>query len=327
MFCVNCGSKLEESWSHCAKCGSQRGSAAPVSAKVQVSVEPQSAPKKRLGCLGVLFIVIVVGAITSAFTGGDDEPNPSASPTLTSIKEAMPFDEAVRLARGQNLAEFAASSCSQIKTDSIGEVGSALARFNEKASSITEPRKALAFLSDQTGAGELLGEHERNLNIVLTDLVASIRDQVDTTKYTVNDSGWVAELKLLVITNCPDLGSLKSLEERAEEYERQSNRLQALADSVPWFPDGYSPFGIDSRFAYKNLGGTCDIGDSCARFKLVGNVSCQDLYIEVNFLDSAGVVVDWGNELLTLPANQIALVDIGTYSDTATWQITELNCR
>lgn len=327
MFCVNCGTKLEDAWSHCAKCGRARGTLEGKIPDINPYKSSSEKPKFKLGCLSIIFIVIAVGTITSAFSGGGDGGDPASQPTLTSSKQTISLADAAELTGEGTLAEFAATKCDAIPTSGIGELGASLARFNEKASDVSEPRKALAFISKQTGAGESLREFNRELQSALGEMVGEIVGRLDSSKYEVDPDSGNDDLEAALIENCPQLSALKSLRERSQEFERQTNRLNALADSVPWYPDGYETFGIDSRFAYQNVGGYCELGDSCARFKIVGNVSCNDLYIEVNFLDSSGVVVDWGNELLTLPAYQTALVDIATFSDISQWQLTELTCR
>jgi hypothetical protein len=323
---VNCGTKLEDAWSHCAKCGRARGLAEGKIPDINPYKSPSDKPKFKLGCLSLIFIVIAVGSITSAFSGDGNNTTPTSEPTLTSSKQSIDLADGLEIAGKGILADFAIANCEAIPTSGIGNVGAALARFNEKASSVTEPRKALAFISEQTGAGASLQKFDSEVETALNTLVKSVTNQIDSTKYSFDAFSWNEDLEAALIENCPDLSPLKSLAERVTEFEKQSKRLNALADSVPWYPEGFEAFSADVATKFVR-GRGCDYG-SCWNYDIVTKRPCSLLYVEMNIFDSSDSLVDWTNSTArNVVAGEIVKVQMNTFEDAAeSGRITEITC-
>lgn len=75
----------------------------------------------------------------------------------------------------------------------------------------------------------------------------------------------------------------------------------------------------------------CSYGSSCSQIKVKATgTSCPDgLYVEVNFLDRSGTIVDYSNDLVSsLARGQSAILTFTTYEDSVrrTSAPTEMIC-
>ena len=96
-----------------------------------------------------------------------------------------------------------------------------------------------------------------------------------------------------------------------------------------WPPTGYSDW--DGSVAYKwTTASTESDCDSCtySTMDVTANYGCDTLYVEVNFLDSSGSIVDWSNDTASsLSAGQIARLEFDTWEDNADQtEVTKITC-
>lgn len=96
-----------------------------------------------------------------------------------------------------------------------------------------------------------------------------------------------------------------------------------------WPPTGFTDY--DGEVAYKWTTSTTDSDCSDCTYSTMDVVSqygCDSLYVEVNFLDSSGSVVDWSNDTASyLSAGQTAKLEFDTYEDNADQtEITDVSC-
>ena len=103
-----------------------------------------------------------------------------------------------------------------------------------------------------------------------------------------------------------------------------------MADSVPWYPDGYRAWHDDDNLAYKWVHDIdCNLGDKCSHIRVLTAENCKSLYAQANFLDSSGSVVDWSNDTANyLSPGSSATLEFSSYDDyVASIQLTELTCH
>lgn len=95
-----------------------------------------------------------------------------------------------------------------------------------------------------------------------------------------------------------------------------------------WIPAGY--FEMASGVAGKVVDHTIDCGDCGGlTYEVLSRDDCPSgLYVEANFVDAAGRVVDWSNDSIPqLKAFQPGLIEIFTYDDTPGLTISIANVR
>lgn len=101
--------------------------------------------------------------------------------------------------------------------------------------------------------------------------------------------------------------------------------------SNTWYPAGYSE--VIPGFAFKPLPVntyTCDAGTICLEAYAVSKNACTDsMYAEVNFLDSSGNIVDYGNDLTgVVPAKTPILLTFTTTNSAAfNYKVTKVDCN
>ena len=117
--------------------------------------------------------------------------------------------------------------------------------------------------------------------------------------------------------------------ELARQYNSSYEVLTSMADSVPWYPNGYSIWSGDDNLAWKWVnGGTCNLGDSCWHVSVVAENQCTSLYAELSITDSSGADVDWTNDSapVVVPGRPV-LLEFDTYNpDAQSGSLVTLNC-
>lgn len=333
MFCVKCGSKLERTWGHCSNCGTKIEQSQTPTISVTESTYKTNSPKFKLGCGGIVLVLIAAGLISSAFSPRqNDASEPSQSPTVNE-RQKLNLEEAIDLALGANSSaqQLAKLNCGQFDAYTpeyferlSKEIPAALPNYKK----VKEPRKALAFVQDnELQLANFLSDYQETFKNGINAILKVVEDEIDFKIYVKGEEDWDEAMGAAILQECKSMAQYPVVLESITELQAELDRVRKLSQNVPWYPEGFEQISLNANFAYQNVRGYCQLGDSCARFKIVSKVSCQSLYIEVNFLNSAGEIVDWGNELLTLPANTVALIDIGTFSNISSWQMTKLSCN
>lgn len=96
-----------------------------------------------------------------------------------------------------------------------------------------------------------------------------------------------------------------------------------------WPPTGFTDY--DGEVAYKWTTSTTDSdcsGCTYSTMDVTALYGCDSLYVEVNFLDSTGSIVDWSNDTVSsLSAGQTARLEFDTWEDYADQtEITDVSC-
>jgi hypothetical protein len=336
MFCTNCGSRLERSWGHCSNCGArvqeaQTPSVTPTSNPYKSDSSKANSPKFKLGCGGIILVLIAASLISSAFRSSDSSTS-DPSPSPTTDRQELTLQEAIEktMGPGSTIQELAKANCFLFEPYTpeyfsrlAKEVPAVLPNYKK----VKEPRKARAFIQDnELQQTNFLSDYQQAFNDGIKATLKVVEDRINFSTFVKGGDNWNEVMGEAILKDCESLRDYPVVLSQVTELQNELDRIRGLSQNIPWYPDGFEPLSLNADFAYQNVRGYCQLGDSCARFKIVGKVACQSLYIKVNFLNSAGEVVDWGNELLTLPANQVALIDIATFTNIDAWQLAELNC-
>jgi hypothetical protein len=97
---------------------------------------------------------------------------------------------------------------------------------------------------------------------------------------------------------------------------------------VEWLPEGFTAYGVDLGWRWADA--SCAISSArCNHLEVVSKDGCSSLYAEVNFVDSAGTIVDWSNDTARgMGPLQMALLEFRTFEDSASASsVSEINCR
>ncbi len=145
-------------------------------------------------------------------------------------------------------------------------------------------------------------------------------------------SEWHSEEQAEFLAYCKiDLTKTEAMDQMITDFNNGLSTLGTMADSVPWYPDGYSEWSGDSSIAWKWVNGSyCNLGDSCWIVKIVLDESCPGgVYGELNILDGGGTVIDYTNDLTGgLSIGSEARLEFDTYdSNAASGRLTELTCN
>ena len=334
-WCPVCDENRSADASFCHKCGARvstkRHDPAPeVPVKVSEAIVP-SATVKRVATKQLvigLSISLVIGATTFA-----------ARSLNQGYREEQLLEQAAEIAaaaRAENLIEaFGQDEVLRYLPD-CDEVASFVLPAHEKwepvvanFSRVTDPREASQTLQSPSSRVsnriledsevkaystifyERLGENLQALTASTTRVEAPPLTQLNR---------WNVEWRTLAREACPVEfeafdDAFESLQASAAEYKR----LSTLASRVPWYPEDFSPLATDVS---GNLVGKFveNAGNSCYRcgyvtLDVISQRGCPaGLYIEVNWLDSSGRVVDWTNDSLPyLGALQVGRLQFENY--------------
>jgi len=136
--------------------------------------------------------------------------------------------------------------------------------------------------------------------------------------------GFLSEFESLVLTQCNLGDELVSQENLA----KQATRVVGLANNVPWYPKGFTEYA-DGLTAWNWADRSCSYSSGrCSHMDVVTWIGCQNLYVEVNFLDSSNAVIDWSNDTARgLRAGDMAKLEFVSFEDrTRSSRLVEISC-
>lgn len=85
---------------------------------------------------------------------------------------------------------------------------------------------------------------------------------------------------------------------------------EGSTNQTTWAPEGFRTLSVSPDVAVKRTGH--------GKYEVTSRYDCKSLYVEVNFLDDSGAVVDWDNDLARmLSSDQIAKLEFFTSESSA----------
>ena len=357
MFCNKCGTQIYEQSVYCSVCGSKLSDlvkpivvneASTFQSAKDVNttfVEPKTTgPKKRGGCFKILMGLLLFGFLGSFFSGifrgadGEGTANPSTEPsTSATSEEQKPVQpETLLAALGQTQEELEAYS------GGVCEVIQPIVNSSSLAPKIESRIKKMKDVSDAYDAEEFVAENEWVNSLVQDETVSIVNQSIDESFDSALDNSSFEGSPQLEI-NYPQVHNAFSSQYKSQVLEHcgltdtlegfsvltdQARRLTGLASNVPWYPKGYSEYS-DGLTAWKWVDRSCSYySGRCNHMDVVSAVGCSSLYVEVNFLDASGSVVDWSNDTARgLAAGQTAKLEFVTFGDAArSADLVEVSC-
>jgi len=163
---------------------------------------------------------------------------------------------------------------------------------------------------------------------ILTQRVSALNKPEATALFDSQPDVWSTAFARFTVTSCELEDVFNDSSEKIRDYLGFKARIQTLAASRPWYPEGFEETSF-AGFAYKNIsnqGCSYSFG-SCAKFKIVSQTDCpSNLYVKTNLLDN-DTVIDWSNDTASVRAGQVALMETTFTADGGDhWQIVEINC-
>jgi hypothetical protein len=357
MFCNKCGTQIYEHSVYCSVCGSKLSdlvkpevvNEVPNLQSVKDTFTSYGGPKttglkKRGGCFKILMGLLIfafLGSFLSGIFGGADgegNTNPSTEPSTSAAgEEQKPVQpEDLLAALGQTQEELEAYS------EGVCKVIQPIIDSSTLATKIDSRTKRMKEVSDAYDAEEFVAQNEWVNSLGQDETVSNVHQSIEESfdsalgnssfegapqlkiNYPQVHNAFSSQYKSQVLENC---GLTETLEGFSVLTD-QAMRLRGLASNVPWYPKGYSEYS-DGLTAWKWVDRSCSYySGRCNHMDVVSAVGCSSLYVEVNFLDASGSVVDWSNDTARgLSAGQTAKLEFVTFGDAAkSADLVEVSC-
>ena len=211
------------------------------------------------------------------------------------------------------------------------------AKAEESRKEIDEARAAESFVeANSISATDLKNDYGKQLDeIVLKDLekVFSGSDRDDLAPET-QLAKWSSQWKTAVLDSCNLSGANSAIELSLSSLDSEFDRITTLADSVPWYPEGYYEHEEDIAINWvKGAPNPCFTKCVYATLDLVARYGCPTgLYVEVIFSKLNGMAFDWSNDILPqLAPKQKGRLQFISYENYGggggNTEIAEISCR
>lgn len=303
--------------------------------------------RKKIGCLGIVGVILAVGFLGSLFSNNSDEiaesysPSPSRTespqPSETPTEKPKPAAPETFLEAGQLDAESLTIAASELCSPIEGVLLSS--ELGEKTKSRAD---TLAGITDAYDADDYVQDNSWVRPLVTVELLGDV-SAITTQAFDALLENSAFEGASELENNYPGTyGKLASefeeavLEEceLAENYAsqrdlaRQATRVVNLANNVPWYPKGFTEYE-DGLTAWDWADRSCSYySGRCSHMDVVTWIGCPNLYVEVNFLDSSNSVIDWSNDTARgLRAGDRAKLEFVSFDDNArSTRLVEISC-
>jgi hypothetical protein len=140
---------------------------------------------------------------------------------------------------------------------------------------------------------------------------------------------WGRDLAMMVAQKCHVPKDNSRWHTWANNFNASVSSALASANSIPWYPDGYTEWSGDSTLAWKWTSGSCELGDYCWHVQVITQLGCSsNLYAELNLIDGSDNIVGYTNDLTgSLQPNSRAILEFSSYQDgVSSGRLTELSC-
>ncbi len=357
MFCQKCGNQLNDGASFCSNCGAKVEVDSPIQPQPKFDASPFiSKPdtkanyvevkkeRKKFGCLNIFlgFIVLIFafsflgGVIRSVNSTLGETPSPSETTTASQESPKPPKPESLLVALGLTQDEFSASlmeSCSTLSKpfETSGLAVKTQSRI-DGMKDVSDAFEAQDFVKDRDWVAEIL--QDQSLQSIESTIAVNFRKALAQSKtvgastlesdYPPVFNAFLSEYTSESLTSCALAGDFQNF----KDLKSQAQRLTALAANAPWYPRGFTA-SADGTTAWKWADRSCSYySGRCNHIDVVSSTGCSSLYVEVNFLDSGGSVVDWSNDTARgLAAGQTAKLEFVTFSESvSSAQLVDISC-
>ena len=200
------------------------------------------------------------------------------------------------------------------------------AELKSGQAAVGDPYKAKALIDK---VDWLNGTASEDFSKELNDLATKSFAQVTNGRGGTPDEVTLAQYLDLSISECKLTDKVASLTTKVNDIDSLSRQLSSNADSLPWYPKGYNEY--QPGLAFKWVDGAGNDCYSCRYLTMdvISQDGCpNELYVEVNFLDRSGAVIDYSNDVAqSLNPGQRARLQFESYSSNArSSQINKIDC-
>ena len=287
------------------------------------------AEKKKIRPLGVVAAVLAVGFLGSQIGGQDSQETTKPTPTQTTNEPApepvpSPSDFYQALSIGQGLfPESIAAFCEPV-SEIVGssELRTKSSSRQQQLGEITDSYDADDFVSQNEWVRPLVTlETTDEIDALLRSNFDSLLDVSEfegakqfEESYPPDYQKAMEAFSGAVLEEC---GLVEAYEEMGDLFG-EATRVVRLANNVPWYPKGFREYA-DGLTAWDWTDRNCSYNYArCSHMDVIAALQCSSLYVEVNFLDSSGSVVDWSNDTArNLRAGQTAKLEFVSFDDYA----------
>jgi hypothetical protein len=265
-------------------------------------VEPNLVDRKKTSPKNKLIAVLVIALIAIAIPVNNSfqESRRQAAEELLSEMESQSLAEAFS---GELLyGNF--TDCSLINVIMGASTYPDLDAQAEESKKISDARQALEFVgSNSLTATALKAKYESDLDTLIYGSLDSLylesdRDEI-APEYQL--STWRTQWKDAVLTACDLAADNTSITSNLTNLDSEFNRITTLADSVPWYPEGFNEYEEGIAIDWVS-GGRDPCFTDCVYWTLdvISQYGCPSgLYVETTFARD-GSAFDWTND--TLPS-------------------------
>ena len=204
----------------------------------------------------------------------------------------------------------------------------------EESKKISDARQALKFVrSNSLTATALRAKYESDLDGLIYGSLESLYSESDRDELAPEYqlSTWKTQWVDSVLSACNLSVDNTSIAANLTKLDFEFNRITTLADSVPWYPEGFTEYEAGIAINWVK-GGRSPCYSSCAyaTLDLIAKSGCPTgLYVEVIF-SRDGTVYDWSNDTLPLLGpSQKGRLEFVTYKSSGGGQvqIAQVSCR
>lgn len=355
MFCPECGTSNGDEAKFCSSCGGKMPAVAVVEAVVEVPVEEVSIPveeivvdphlpstavpkitkqpmtpqqKKLLifgggGAAALLVILLILASIPGLMV-------PLSAAQMPAYAKA--FSEAQQVEQGKAI-------CTQLAdvlptSTEAGTLQKRTAALNTVKTFTNRQAKNFVNGADWAIASNEASALDSALNAITEPAITAAAAKsgvmgINASNAKAAADAWKVSFRDKALETCGLSQAYTKAAAAASAFDASMSEVQTLADSAPWYPEGYSQY--DSTFATKwiqNAGDDC-WGCSYWTLDVVTSTNCSNgVYAELNILKN-GTVVDWTNDTLSsLSVGQVGRMQFETYDEGShTGQLTTLTCN
>lgn len=340
LFCSKCGDGVQENWMHCPNCGNSIKSNLKSNKSLKVPVDKafsgmyeeklSSKKKSKIGCgtlILIFFLIAFLGGVVSNISRSLSDLSADDVNQSRQAKTPITLEEALVKYGEESLDSLAKENCEVLE---LLDYETSLKDLSDldALKEIVDARKAADFIVSDLPTQSYLEKFEGPMLNKIATLLAPFEEKVDFNTYVKSGGNWREVLKDKIIGSCPTQDNYSKTISALEEMDQEAQRIRTLAARAPWFPAGFTEY-VDGLTAWKWVDRSCSYSTaSCNHIDVVAASGCNNLYVEVNYLDSSGSVVDWSNDTANnLGPGQTAKLEFVTFEDQASSAtLSEISC-
>jgi uncharacterized Zn finger protein (UPF0148 family) len=346
--CGSCGTKVTAEQVFCPSCGQRLdkyvvpAQAEPFNQSVQPN-EPKlpKAPRKKMSTKAKVFMFSAIGAVVALIiTSGSISAADYANHIHTTDDVSVPYALSAYVPTSE-LDSVLQKNCKSIEDLYVSDadynlLSKRLAYLQGIAAGDSRTARTRLAVNAWYSAWTPLDVSDNPIAYLYggrlrgqIELLIAKNEKIDPSDVSGFYDYWATEIEKEAISVCKIKSKNADYISLSADYDSAKTAAQSNADSAPWYPVNYTEWSGDSNVAYRFVSGSCDYGTRCSHVRVITLSGCPtNLYVEANFENSYGTVVDWTNDTASyLGAGDSAYLTLSSYQDDAdTTRLTKIDC-